>query len=669
MQQISKFEQVKENASLEAYVEDTLQRVPGGFVCPNCGSGLGNNRTPAFSLTPKSNPTKWKCFSCGCGGDIFDLAGCVHKTDNKLAQLDYVADWANVVFNEPPIHSTSSPLSGNSQTQKSISENQRREHTYINTCQQNVSSQEAHQYLVSRGFTDDEISHFGFGYDPQKCRIIIPWGTPDYYHIDRDLTSKSKFKYLKPKVDEVGEQPVFHPEVLSESIYFLVEGIFDALSINALGYKASAFMGTSNYSMVEHIKIESKNSIVIILLDSDEKGRSAQAKLVNELTFANIRTLDAHVPLPYKDANEFFKTDRTSFGAFLNELEVKAKQLLKNDSKDTYNATLERLGVFSATSIAENLLKGVYKEDAISTGFATLDKTLHGGLTPNLYVLGALSSLGKTTFALQIADAIAVLGVPVLFASLEMSASKLVAKSMSRLIYQNNHHVIQNDLNLLIATHDACLLTAHDTYTHRIAPNLHFLDATPRPTVEEIRRIAEYIGASMGLPPVIFVDYLQAITAKNDRDTDKRIVDINVGALYQLAHDLKTPVFAISSLNRSSYMGEITMEAFKDSGSIEYDADILLGLQPKGITELVDVTKESRLKRKLAHFMRDYRGKDIRDCEITVLKNRGYATPTAGVPLRFIPAAATFVETGETRTITTYETPSSLCEYNTHKRL
>ena len=72
------------------------------------------------------------------------------------------------------------------------------------------------------------------------------------------------------------------------------------------------------------------------------------------------------------------------------------------------------------------------KKDTISTGFNNLDKVLDGGLSNSLYVIGAISSLGKTTFVIQIADYVASQGQDVLFFSLEMSIYELIAKSISR---------------------------------------------------------------------------------------------------------------------------------------------------------------------------------------------------------------------------------------------
>ena len=68
----------------------------------------------------------------------------------------------------------------------------------------------------------------------------------------------------------------------------------------------------------------------------------------------------------------------------------------------------------------------------VSTGFPNLDNHLDGGVHEGLYVIGAISSLGKTTFMIQIADYISSQGQDVLYISLEMSKYEIMAKSISR---------------------------------------------------------------------------------------------------------------------------------------------------------------------------------------------------------------------------------------------
>lgn len=73
----------------------------------------------------------------------------------------------------------------------------------------------------------------------------------------------------------------------------------------------------------------------------------------------------------------------------------------------------------------------------LKTGFPKLDALLGGGLTEGLTVLGAISGLGKSTFALQLAQNVAAEGTPVLFFSLEMSAARIASKAISRQLFLN----------------------------------------------------------------------------------------------------------------------------------------------------------------------------------------------------------------------------------------
>jgi replicative DNA helicase len=67
--------------------------------------------------------------------------------------------------------------------------------------------------------------------------------------------------------------------------------------------------------------------------------------------------------------------------------------------------------------------------------------------------------------------------------------------------------------------------------------------------------------------------------------TDKQNTDKAVLELKRISRDYKTPIIAISSFNRNHYQKEVTMEAFKESGAIEYSSDVLIGLQLKSENE------------------------------------------------------------------------------------
>ena len=77
----------------------------------------------------------------------------------------------------------------------------------------------------------------------------------------------------------------------------------------------------------------------------------------------------------------------------------------------------------------------IFDEIRYPTGFSELDKALAGGLGTGLHCIGAISSLGKTTFVLQMAENIASNGTPVILFSLEMRPEQLVAKTVSKNMY------------------------------------------------------------------------------------------------------------------------------------------------------------------------------------------------------------------------------------------
>ena len=91
--------------------------------------------------------------------------------------------------------------------------------------------------------------------------------------------------------------------------------------------------------------------------------------------------------------------------------------------------------------------------------------------------------------------------------------------------------------------------------------------------------------------------------------TDKQNTDHAVKVLKQLARDESIAILAISSLNRANYSEKISMQAFQESGAIEYSSDVLLGMQLKGMgTSDFDVNEAKR--------------KDPREVELHFLKNR-----------------------------------------------
>ena len=666
---VSRFETVKASVSLKAYADAHLEHVPGGLVCPACGSGTGKNHpggrgTPAIGFYEGN--TKWKCFSCGSGGDVFDLAGFIEGTEDRAEQLEAVCAWAGIPMGTRRDASTTPQGTALKQAKPTYAEGRERERRLIERARENMAEQIARgsgpgiDYMRSRGFTDEEVERFGIGYDPRGGRVVLPWSTRpgEWYHIDRDVTGRAAHKYEKPRRADVGEQPLYNPDAIGEKAFFVVEGVLDAYAVASCGLPVVALAGTGSTALAEALIGRKYRGVVMLALDEDEAGRRAETELEARLSGAGIATVRVDVSRPdgaaedgeKHDPAQLFAEDRDTFSRRALAAHADGVRKAEESAEARYAEMLRRLQVVDAAEAVMRIYTLEDAEDPTPTGLRGLDRALNGGLRPGLIVLGAVSSLGKTTLSVQVADHIAESGRPVLFVTIEQSARELASKSLSRIMRQRT-----GGLSGTISSEDlqsrterktfgearyAALLDACEAYTDAIAPRMHFLEGTEQPLVSDVAEAASRIAEHDGEPPVVFVDYLQLLAPESDRMTDKQATDRNITALRHLARDLRTPVFVISSLNRSSYSGAISLDSFKESGGIEYGADLLLGLQPYHMADQLKDVPEAKRKGKAEEIMEDMRGKAARPCEIVVLKYRNGRVPRHGIAVTFTPACS-----------------------------
>lgn len=211
------------------------------------------------------------------------------------------------------------------------------------------------------------------------------------------------------------------------------------------------------------------------------------------------------------------------------------------------------------------------------TGFSNLDKVC-GGLYPGLYAVGAISSLGKTTFIQQLGDQLAKSGEHILFFSLEQNRFELVTKSLSRLTAQININKATSAINIRRGEITPEVVTAAEMYK-KYADRISVIECNFDTNIHYILNyVNEYININ-GVRPVIIVDYLQIIPPTDPRQSDKGKIDSIVRGLKKLQSENDLVVLVISSLNRSNYLVPVDFESFKESGGIEYTADVIWGLQ------------------------------------------------------------------------------------------
>lgn len=325
-----------------------------------------------------------------------------------------------------------------------------------------------------------------------------------------------------------------------------------------------------------------------------------------------------------------------------------------------YEAQMQALHILPADGVADGLETLAEPWEPISTGLDDMDEALDGGLpSTGLVMLGAVSSAGKTALAVQIADHIAeATGREALYVACEQSARELVARSVSRLMMEQTDHgkgyevcpssdILRADKREKWASdRRSTFMEALGYYQLHIGPHMSYLEPKKQPTVKWIRDRAEAVAAhskKIGRkPPVVFIDYLQLLASPDPHMSDKQAMDANVMSLRQMARDLHMCVVAISALNRASYSTGITMESFRESSTIEYSADLLLGLQPEGMRERMKKVSENKRRAAAEDELSRFKEKAVRDCELVVLKNRNGKIP-APILLTCYAASSRFV--------------------------
>ena len=643
------YSEVKRRASLSDYANQKLEHVPGGLVCPCCGSGKGPKKTPAFSIKGE----RWKCFACQTGGDIFDLVGAINMTKDKHEQLQAVKSWLGLWETpEKPTQKATSQTNVQQAHDASLAHNRERNSRYIRQCQSNLTHPEATAYLASRGMDVETAKKDGLGYDAATKRLIIPWAGSNYYWIGRDTTGQSSRKYDKPKSTEIGSQPVWNPEALRHTSYFVVEGPMDALAVARLGFPAVALGGVGTASLIEEaLRIRAK-SCAILMLDDDEPGRKAQERAKTAFEKAGLIYTEYQGERFAKDADEMWVQDPVKLKWELQKASDEANEIAHQVNAERQAKLFKTLRPADTAKTALDLLACPQKTPCVPTGIPALDDMLDGGFRTGLHVLAAASSLGKTTLATQMADAIAQEGTDVLYVTLEQSARDLVAKSVSRLCFG------QTGGAECIATREMsdaarreswsnerthAFENAAQTYASSIASKIEILEGVGRTSALDIAGYATCM-AEQGKKPVVFVDYLQLLSS--DATQDERLsISRSVSDLRQLARDLDTPVVCISAVRRDAYLMPVTLDAMKESGAIEYGADTVLGLQVAGVDMGQTAGPDRKARSEADRRSRAGRAAEQRDVELVVLKQRDGRVHGAdqAIRLTFIPQASVFI--------------------------
>lgn len=242
-----------------------------------------------------------------------------------------------------------------------------------------------------------------------------------------------------------------------------------------------------------------------------------------------------------------------------------SQQHIKRDFiqlKDALAESFDRLDELQKTS---GKLRG------IPTGFRDLDAKLAGLQNSNLIIFAARPGMGKTSFALNIAQHAAVVeGIPVGIFSLEMSQEELVDRLL----------VAQADIDAWKLKTGRLDDKDFDRLSHamgQLAEAPLFIDDTPGLSISEMRTKARRLQSEHGLKMLV-VDYLQLMRGRNLENRVQEVSEISQ-SLKNLARELKIPIFALSQLSRaveSRGSKRPQLADLRESGAIEQDADVVM---------------------------------------------------------------------------------------------
>lgn len=252
----------------------------------------------------------------------------------------------------------------------------------------------------------------------------------------------------------------------------------------------------------------------------------------------------------------------------------------------------------------------------LETGFYELDRLTSGLQNGEMIIVAARPSMGKTAFALNLAEHVASVNKqPIAFFSLEMSREQLAQRLMASASGVDSDKIRRGMLS------DDDML-ALQMAVGRLAESPIFIDDTPGLTLLQLRAKARRLAGREHIKAV-FVDYLQLMSQPGAESRQQEVSNISRG-IKSLARELRVPVVCLSQLNRASEQREghrPRMSDLRESGSIEQDADVILMLHRESYYHKGDQEWEAENADKLNH------------AEVIISKQRN--GPTGTVDLLF----------------------------------
>ncbi|MDR3476947.1 MAG: replicative DNA helicase [Gammaproteobacteria bacterium] len=287
-----------------------------------------------------------------------------------------------------------------------------------------------------------------------------------------------------------------------------------------------------------------------------------------------------------------------------NPLGRSSTELLDVAERHVFAITEQGTRQGGPTNISEFLSKAMEKIEMLShlknpitgvaTGYNELDEMTSGLQQSDLVIIAGRPSMGKTTFAMNIAEHVAIKSTaPVLIFSMEMPGEALVMRLLSSLCRIDQQSIRTGKIQ--------------DSDWPRIASTVSmlssaplYIDDTPALSPVELRARSRRLAKEHGQIGLIVIDYLQLMQVQGFSENRTAEISEISRSLKSLAKELKVPVIALSQLNRGLEQRadkRPVMSDLRESGAIEQDADLIIfiyrdevyneGTPDKGTAEII----------------------------------------------------------------------------------
>lgn len=324
----------------------------GGYICPFCGSGSKKNKSGAVKYYPGTNTCA--CFACPEAGqkgrsfDAIDLIRQEHGCDYNGA-LEIGAEALHVTLAD--FNSNQSRIDDGWKQHKAVQNDSKTPadaettadySAYYKQCKQRLNDPAALSYLQARGISQKTAIRCQLGFDPEADpasapgamanehrphpapRIIIP--VTKSYYIGRRTDGADVYPKINSKGGGTG---IFGHSLIqaSEQPLFVTEGAFDALSILECNGNAVALNSTNNAGkFIELLAQVEDPPKLIICLDNDDAGRTAEDKLAEDLDALQVPFIRVDICCGEKDANAALVKDPAAFKSKVAEAIELARQ-------------------------------------------------------------------------------------------------------------------------------------------------------------------------------------------------------------------------------------------------------------------------------------------------------------------------------------------------------